>query len=72
MSSDNFYFIDYHPKGGYAVEMCFASDYEEGESVKITDRCTRFDSLKEAEHYAFTEYSEYGVQYSDALEKDIK
>jgi len=58
VSSDNFYWINKHPDGGYAVEQGFASDEED---FTFTDRCTKFKSYKEAQKYAYLEYSEYGV-----------
>lgn len=69
MSADNFFYIDKHPSGGYAAEMGFASD---DSFPPITDSSPRFETLTEAIRYAGTEYSEYGYQLSEAVQKELE
>ena len=67
MSSDNFYVVGHHPLGGYAVEQFFASD----EDSVITIEARRFSTLSDAMAYAKQQYSEYGICWSEAIEKEL-
>lgn len=60
MSADNYYRITRHPLGGYTAIMGFASDDYDRKPCR-TD--IRFDTLSQAEDYAYQQYSEHGVTY---------
>jgi hypothetical protein len=66
MSSDNFYVVRLHPKGGYTYVMGFASfdldrdgTFKYDLPVKNTDK--QYKTFDEALNAALEDYSEYGV-----------
>lgn len=64
MSSDNFYIIRRHPKGGFAAVMGFASDIDDqGNEITpdVPASAQSFSTLSDALNWAINEYSEYGV-----------
>lgn len=58
MSSDNFYLIRKHPKGGYAAVMGFASC---DDLPEVAEKHEQFESIEDALVWAADEYAEYGV-----------
>lgn len=60
MSADNYYTILPHPNGGFAAIMQFASDEHDCE-LKAEEWMESFPTLQEAESFARSEYTEYGV-----------
>jgi hypothetical protein len=66
VSSDNYYIIRKHPKGGFAAVMGFASD-DTDPVARDSDR--RFDSIESAFVYGTHEYSEYGVSLHPECEE---
>lgn len=66
MSADNYYYVQRHPLGGWAATMGFASD-DMVPFARLTD--TQFVSVTEAMEWAFTQYSEYGVTCSAAVQE---
>lgn len=65
MSADNYYRIHRVPNG-YVVTCEFASDphWDTTEEVLAKGRGRWFATLAEAQEYAYSEYSEYGVTYA--------
>lgn len=68
MSSDNFYYVQRHPEGHWTATMGFASD----DTLPFADRTDpEFMTVVDALDYALAQYSEYGVQMSDAARAEL-
>ena len=62
MSSDNYYLIRRHPKGGFAAVHAFMSSSDDGWTPQATDQHPQFDTIDAAILSAADDYTEYGTQ----------
>ena len=70
MSADNYMHI-LERDGGYVVDMRFAScNYTDADDTGVRGRW--FPTFKEADDYAHSEWTEYGVRYGFEIERKVR